>query len=42
MQYTSNMAKYVTENFDQFLLDKDLRENTLKENPVRTLTQLKL
>ena len=28
------MAKYINENFDRFLSDKDLKENTLKENPV--------
>ena len=28
------MAKYVNENFDRFLSDKDLKENILKEKPV--------
>ena len=28
------MAKYVNNNFDPFLSDKDLKENILKENPV--------
>ena len=28
------MAKYVNENFDRFLSDKDLEENILKEKPV--------
>ena len=28
------MAKYVNENFDCFLSEKDLKENILKENPV--------
>ena len=28
------MAKYVNENFDRFLSDKDLTENILKEKPV--------
>ena len=27
------MAKYVNENFDRFLSEKDLKENMLKENP---------
>ena len=30
------MAKYVNENFDRFLSEKDLKENILKENPVPT------
>ena len=29
-----DMAKYVNENFDCFLSEKDMRENILKENPV--------
>ena len=29
-----DMAKYVKKNFDCFLSEKDLKENTLKENPV--------
>ena len=29
-----DMAKYVNENFDCFLSEKDIRENILKENPV--------
>ena len=28
------MAKYVNENFGRFLSEKDLKENTLKENAV--------
>ena len=28
------MGKYVNENFDCFLSEKDLKENILKENPV--------
>ena len=28
------MAKYINENFDCFLSQKDLKENILKENPV--------
>ena len=28
------MDKYVNENFDRFLSEKDLKENILKENPL--------
>ena len=29
-----DMTKYVNENFDRFLSEKDLKKNILKENPV--------
>ena len=28
------MAKYIIENFDRFLSEKDLKEDILNENPV--------
>ena len=37
------MAKYVNENFDRFLPEKDLKENILKENPVpRSIDPVKI
>ena len=37
------MAKYVFRNFDRFLLEKDLKENFLKENPVpRNINTVKI
>ena len=37
------MVKYVKENFDRFLSEKDLKENILKENPVpRNINPVKI
>ena len=37
------MVKYVKENFDRFLSEKDLKENILKENPVpRNISPFKI
>ena len=37
------MDKYVNENFDRFLSEKDLKENILKENPLpRNINPVKI